>query len=143
METFRQLPYKIIWKLSDDHLHLNSDKILVRKWYPQRDLLGLKTLYCIIIHKIDISFTAHKNVKLFITQGGLQSMEEALHCRVPIIGIPFLGDQFNNVLRAQDHGIGIVINRKDLNKDILKKAILQVIEEPRYQTVFGAESKVT
>lgn len=58
-------------------------------------------------------------------------MEEALHGRVPIIGIPFLGDQFNNVLRAQDKGIGLAIYRKDLCKDLLKKSIVEVIENPR------------
>lgn len=74
---------------------------------------------------------AHKNVKLFITQGGLQSMEEAMHCRVPMIGIPFLGDQFNNVLRAQDKGIGLVIYKNDLTKDVLKKSIQKIIEDSR------------
>lgn len=73
----------------------------------------------------------HKNLKLFITQGGIQSMEEAFHCRIPMIGIPFLGDQFNNVLRAQEKQIGLVIYRKDLTKETLKKAILQMIENPR------------
>lgn len=58
-------------------------------------------------------------------------MEEALHCRVPMIGIPFLGDQFNNVLRAQDKGIGLVIYKSDLSKDVLKKSIIQIIENPK------------
>lgn len=60
-------------------------------------------------------------------------MEEALHCHVPIIGIPFLGDQFNNVLRAQDNGIGLVIYRDDLNKDTLKDAVLRIFGNPRLQ----------
>lgn len=58
-------------------------------------------------------------------------MEEALHCHVPVIGIPFLGDQFNNVLRAQDKGMGLVIYKEDLNKDVLKKAVLQIMQDPR------------
>lgn len=40
LETFQELPYKIVWKLDGDNSHINSDKILVRSWYPQRDLLG-------------------------------------------------------------------------------------------------------
>lgn len=78
-----------------------------------------------------ICISAHKNVKLFITQGGLQSIQESLHCRVPMIGIPFLGDQFNNVLRAQDKGICLVIKRHDLTKGALKNAVLEIIENPR------------
>lgn len=68
---------------------------------------------------------------MFITQGGLQSLEEALHCRVPVIGIPFLGDQFNNVIRAQEKGIGSVIYKQDLNEEVLKETVLEIIENPR------------
>lgn len=74
---------------------------------------------------------AHKNVKLFITHGGIQSMEEALHFHVPMLGIPFFGDQFNNVLRAHDHGIALIINKDNLNINVFKKAVLEIIEQPK------------
>lgn len=40
LNTFHELPYKVVWKLDGDHPSISSDKILVRNWYPQRDLLG-------------------------------------------------------------------------------------------------------
>lgn len=59
METFAELPYKILWKFEDDQLEGKPNNIKTNKWLPQQDLLG------------------HPNIKLFITQGGLQSLEEA------------------------------------------------------------------
>lgn len=42
LETFRELPYKIIWKVGGNTSSINSNKIMVRNWFPQRDLLGMK-----------------------------------------------------------------------------------------------------
>jgi glucuronosyltransferase len=43
-------------------------------------------------------------VKLFITHGGLGSVVEAKFHGVPIIGIPFFGDQMANVAAAVEGG---------------------------------------
>lgn len=73
----------------------------------------------------------HKKVKLFITQGGIQSLEETLHSHVPIVGIPFFGDQFANVKRIVNKGCGLLIDYKNLNKDEFKKIIVEVIENEK------------
>lgn len=44
-EAFQELPYKIIWKLDADHVKINSNKILVQSWYPQRDVLGNNVIH--------------------------------------------------------------------------------------------------
>lgn len=41
LETFSELPYKIIWKLDRNDSFISSNKIMVRRWFPQRDLLGI------------------------------------------------------------------------------------------------------
>lgn len=70
-------------------------------------------------------------MKLFITQGGLQSLEEALFNYVPVIGMPFYGDQLNNVLKVESKGLGLMIDYKTLKKANFKNAILEIIRNPK------------
>lgn len=72
----------------------------------------------------------HPNVKVFVTQGGLQSLEEALYANVPVVGMPQVADQFFNVKRAVDRGIGVEVNFKKLQKQKFKEAILEVAGNP-------------
>lgn len=70
-------------------------------------------------------------MKVFITQGGLQSIDEALYANVPIVGMPQVADQFFNVKRAVDKGIALEVNLKTFKKEELKEAILKVAQNPR------------
>lgn len=76
-------------------------------------------------------FLEHPKIKLFITQGGLQSTDEAITAGVPIIGMPMLGDQWYNIERHEYHKTGIGLDMETLNEEILTKAINTVIEDPR------------
>ncbi|CAH2058054.1 unnamed protein product, partial [Iphiclides podalirius] len=73
----------------------------------------------------------HPNVKLFITQGGLQSTDEAITAGVPLIGIPMLGDQWYNVEKYVHHGIGVRLDIENLTEELLKNAIIEVAEDER------------
>lgn len=70
-------------------------------------------------------------MKLFITQGGLQSLQEAVYNGVPLVGIPFLGDQLVNVNRVVKKGYGVKVNKNNITETSLKEAILEVINNPR------------
>lgn len=70
-----KLKQKVIWKWDDDSVKVDPKKFMVRKWFPQDDIL------------------AHKNVKLFVTHGGLLSCTESILRGKPIVGIPIFGDQ--------------------------------------------------
>lgn len=69
-----KLKQKVIWKW-DETIDVDQTKFMVRKWLPQDDIL------------------AHKNVKLFITHGGLLSCTESILRGTPVVGIPIFGDQ--------------------------------------------------
>ena len=71
-------------------------------------------------------FLAHSNVKVFVTHGGLHSLEEAVSREVPIVGIPFYADQPENVRKFVALGIGEQINPTSITAGKLKKVILQV-----------------
>lgn len=76
-------------------------------------------------------FSEHPNIKLFITQGGLQSMEEAIYNHVPIVGMPFFGDQITNTKKIIGKGLGLSVDYNTMDKAILKNTILEVINNPK------------
>ncbi|XP_035438828.2 UDP-glycosyltransferase UGT4 [Spodoptera frugiperda] len=115
LRVFSQLPYDVLWKWSKDELPGRSPNIRIAKWFPQPDLLK------------------HPNVKLFITQGGLQSTDEAITAGVPLIGMPMLGDQHFNVERYVSYGFGIKLDMKTLTEEKLKHAINATIADDSYR----------
>lgn len=72
-------------------------------------------------------FAEHPKIKLFITQGGLQSTDEAITAGVPLIGIPMLGDQWYNVERYEYHNIGVRLDMETLTEEDLHNAIEKII----------------
>ncbi|XP_039442021.1 UDP-glucosyltransferase 2-like [Culex pipiens pallens] len=115
MDVFKSLKYDVLWKC-DSEVDLNgTTNIRIARWLPQQDLL------------------AHSNVKLFVTQGGQQSMEEAVDRHVPMVVIPFNFDQFGNGDKVVERGIGKSIWMERLTTDGLRQAILEVIENKKYK----------
>nr|ANI21994.1 UDP-glycosyltransferase 33T3 [Spodoptera exigua] len=115
VRVFSQLPYDVLWKWSKDELPGRSPNIRIAKWFPQADLLK------------------HPNVKLFVTQGGLQSTDEAITAGVPLIGMPMIGDQYFNVERYVYHGFGIRLDMEALTEEKLKHAINATIKDDSYR----------
>lgn len=57
-------------------------------------------------------------------------MEESIYGEVPFVIIPFFSDQYQNARILKGKGVAIVLNKKTLTKDELKKAIVEVMNEP-------------
>ena len=70
-------------------------------------------------------------MKLFITQGGLQSLEEAIYNAVPIIAMPVFVDQYSNIRKVIRNGMGLKLDYDNVEKSVLKNAIHEVISNPR------------
>lgn len=68
---------------------------------------------------------------MFITQGGHQSIEEAIDRKVPMIIIPMIVDQFANSKRVANKGAGIALNLNEITSETFKENILEVIEQPQ------------
>lgn len=73
----------------------------------------------------------HPNIKVFITQGGLQSIDEATFANVPLVGVPFFADQMRNVDKIVKNGLGLSIDRHNFDKNTFKQTIVEVINNPR------------
>lgn len=67
----------------------------------------------------------HPNVKVFITQGGIQSIEEAILSGVPIVGLPFFADQMGNMQAVAEKKIGLFIDPESFDKEQIKAAIVE------------------
>lgn len=78
-------------------------------------------------------FTGHPNVKVFVSHGGLIGTQEAIFNGIPIIGIPIYGDQYNNVLLAEQQGVGKVLEYDDINEETLQKVFNEVIYNEMYR----------
>lgn len=73
---------------------------------------------------------AHPNVRLFITHGGLHSLEEAIYNAKPIVGIPFFADQHFNMNLVEKKGYGKKVDYFELTERSLGDAIVDVLSDP-------------
>ncbi|KAH8242955.1 hypothetical protein KR032_003265 [Drosophila birchii] len=111
LETFESLPQRILWKFNDEQLAGKPANVLIRKWFPQQDIL------------------AHPKVKLFINHGGLQSTVESIHHGTPMLGLPLFCDQFRNMEHISQQGLGLVLNFKEMTTEEFKDTIQRLLDE--------------
>ncbi|XP_063366976.1 UDP-glucosyltransferase 2-like [Cydia amplana] len=113
--VFSKLPYDVLCKWDTEDLPALPSNVKIKKWLPQNDLLR------------------HPNIKLFITQGGMQSTDEAIVAGVPLIGIPLRADQFFNTEKYIQHKIGEKLNWDTLTEEEFYNTILKVVEDASYR----------
>lgn len=70
-------------------------------------------------------------MRVFVTQGGLQSIEEALCSHVPLVVMPKIADQFHNAKRVVKKGMGLKVDFETVTKEKLKETILEVFNNPK------------
>lgn len=115
-DTFKSLKQRVLWKYEEDSTQLNCPpNVLVKKWMPQNDVL------------------AHPNVVLFISHGGLLGTIESIHHGVPILAIPFFGDQFRNAHRIMASGNGQLLHYNQITIESFSKAITEITTKATYQ----------
>ncbi|KAJ8944126.1 hypothetical protein NQ318_013309 [Aromia moschata] len=114
LAAFSELPYNFLIK-SDLEMDDLPSNVRIGTWFPQQDIFR------------------HPNVKLFISQGGLQSLQESVINGIPVIGIPFFGDQFSNVHKMMKKGYGIKLEKTKISKESMKSAILQIMNDSKYR----------
>lgn len=59
-------------------------------------------------------------------------MEEAIHCKVPVLVIPFLGDQNANANRLEERKVGLQIDLLEMNEQNLREKIVELLK-PEYK----------
>ncbi|CAG9802034.1 unnamed protein product [Chironomus riparius] len=126
IEAFRHMPdYNFLWKFeSPAMLKELSSNVMIKDWLPQNDIL------------------AHPQVKVFITHGGLLSIHEAVWHGVPMVIIPFVADQHRNCYKSVQNGIGVKVDYHTINSEKLRKAIVEVLHNPKYRKNVQQRSKL-
>jgi len=115
--AFEKLDMSVVWKLPK---HIKADtltlpaNVKVVEWMPQNDLLG------------------HSNVKAFLAHGGLNGVCESAFHGVPLIGVPMLGDQWDNIARLEYRGMAEKIESLDFTSEGLLEIINKVVQTPSY-----------
>lgn len=78
-------------------------------------------------------FLEHKNIRAFITHGGLMSTQEAITYAVPLIGIPLFADQFLNIDLFVKKQVAIQIDKNNITEENLDAALDEIIHNSIYK----------
>lgn len=113
--AFAQLPQKVIWRHTGKRPSILGNNTLLLEWLPQNDLLG------------------HPKTRVFVAHGGTNGLQEAIYHGVPIVGLPLMFDQDDNLFRMRARGIAKVLHTGTLNKDNFLEAVKAVLYEPSYR----------
>lgn len=113
VSAFAKLSRRVIWKYEGSVPGV-SDNVLVRRWLPQQDIL------------------AHPKVNVFVSHGGLLSLQESLYHVIPIVALPIFGDQERVAAHLHNKGYGRWLEWEDLDVDLLLEAIHDVSNNTKY-----------
>ncbi|MES1256847.1 MAG: nucleotide disphospho-sugar-binding domain-containing protein [Acidobacteriota bacterium] len=78
-----------------------------------------------------------KMAKLVISHGGFSTTMEALGAGVPLLVIPFNGDQPGVGARVTHTGVGVSLPLASCNADALRSAIVRLLSSPEYRDRAG------
>lgn len=114
--AFAEIPQKVLWRYYGERPSTLGNNTLLLEWFPQNDLLG------------------HPKTRAFVSHGGTNGMYEAIYHGVPVLALPLLFDQFDNVLRLQVRGAAQVLQVATLTSQEFLEALIDVLENPLYRS---------
>uniref|UniRef100_A0A3Q3GN57 UDP-glucuronosyltransferase n=1 Tax=Labrus bergylta TaxID=56723 RepID=A0A3Q3GN57_9LABR len=117
--AFANLPQKVVWRHVGKRPATLGNNTMLVKWLPQNNLLG------------------HPKTKVFVTHGGTNGIYEAIYHGVPILGIPLILDQFDNMVRMKAHGAAEMVEATTMDVESLTNALKNILnpEKPYKQNI--------
>ncbi|CAL8261707.1 unnamed protein product [Gadus morhua 'NCC'] len=109
--AFARLPQKVVWRHLGPRPSTLGNNTLIVDWLPQNDLLG------------------HPRTRAFVTHGGTNGVYEAIYHGVPMLGLPLIFDQFDNMVRLEARGVAKVLDVTRLDADSFAEALRELLDE--------------
>ncbi|KAI7802612.1 UDP glucuronosyltransferase 5 family, polypeptide F1 isoform X2 [Triplophysa rosa] len=113
--AFAELPQKVILRYTGERPSALANNTLLVKWFPQNDLLG------------------HPKTRLFVSHGGTNGIFEAIYHGVPIVGLPLVFDQDDNLSKMRSRGVAKVVDIATIDRRSFKEALHEVLRDPSYR----------
>ncbi len=115
-EAFASTDYQVVlsvgYKIDLSQINNIPDNFIVRNYVPQQEVL--------------------KQADLFISHGGLNSVNESLYYNVPIIVIPMANDQPAVAKRVTELGAGIELSMTSISPSLLNSTAEEILKEHSY-----------
>lgn len=130
IETFSEETVKAFYKAFES---IAPVRVLMKVAKKEELLPGLPKNVMIQPWFSQIPVLKHKNVRAFITHGGLMGTTEAIYCGIPMIGIPLFGDQAINIQNYVNRKMAISLGSiHEVTAEKLTSAIQTVLNDPSY-----------
>ncbi|XP_036432088.1 UDP glucuronosyltransferase 5 family, polypeptide A1 [Colossoma macropomum] len=113
--AFAQLPQKVIWRYTGPRPATLGNNTLLVDWMPQNDFLG------------------HPKTRVFVAHGGTNGVQEAIYHGVPLLGLPLLFDQPDNLSRMWKKGAAKLVDIATLDRTVFLQALKEVLYNPSYR----------
>ena len=116
VESVLSTNLSVVWSLRESNqfilegLEIDKERFYISKWIPQAAILK------------------HPVTAMAFLHGGMNGINEAISCGVPIIVMPFTSDQGDTCARVHHSGVGIQILKEYLTKETLTAAIKDIQE---------------
>ncbi|XP_076068143.1 UDP-glucosyltransferase 2-like isoform X2 [Oratosquilla oratoria] len=119
-----RLKQRVLWKWNSGYMEDLPPNVHISKWLPQQDIL------------------AHPNVRLFISHGGIHSVQESVYHGVPIVGMPIFSDQYHNLGQGAREGWVHLLKWENLTEDTLVATVKAALNDPRLQESMKRKSMI-
>jgi glucuronosyltransferase len=115
MNAFASIDQRVIMRFDATLIPHVPKNVMIVDWFPQHDLL------------------AHNATILFVSHCGMNGVLESIYHRVPILAMPIFADQPDNAARIVERGLGLKLDRHNLNTKLVMENIQEILNNHKYQ----------